>query len=360
MSRLFTLFALGALGLFLTPLTASAQFRPPFGIPGAPAFPVPFAPPVVAPLPVYSVLPNTITRALPNFVLYRQFYPGTIGGGFSVSTPYMFNPSPTNSMRVGGSATGREDALLAEQQNLEKAQKAATQAASVSPVGLRGPAQGGVLDSGNGGMQDLNPALLPADATQIASGEALNKVFKAIVAAEAKGAKGPSAYIPPLLIKDVRFAGSPNADLLNFVRQDGLDVPAALGGAELAKEFAAVAETLRAGKPADPARVGQLNATWLKVTDGAAAALKGAPEADAKAAQEFMTRFGGAMKVLQAGANGLVDPTWAAEGLSGEQLVKHMAKFKLEFAPAPRGAAESYETLHKHLSTYLFVLTKKK
>ena len=67
------------------------------------------------------------------------------------------------------------------------------------------------------------------------------------------------------------------------------------------------------------------------------------------------------LKVLKdGGAKDVLNPTWATEGLTGSDLVKHMVKHKLEFAPAPPGAGESYETLNKQLSTYLFVLTKKK
>lgn len=372
MTRLTTVCVLGGLGLMLTPLTASAQYRPPFGIPGAPAFHVPFAPPIVAPLPVYSVLPYTITRAFPQYVLPRQWFPGTNGpgGGFGQSAPYMYSQSavgPTATLIMGG-ASGRENTLLAEQHNLEQAQRAATQAASIAPAGtVRNVAAGGVLDSGApaGG---LNPALAPADAKAIASGVALNKLVKEIALAESKGAKGPSAYVPPLLIKDVRFAGSPAADLLNFARQGALVPPAAFDApalaaprAELVKDFEAVAELMQAGKLMDPVRVGQLNAAFLKFEEASAPALKAAAPADAKAGQEFLATFAGALKVLKdGGEKDLLNPTWATEGLTGADLARHMAKHKLEFAPAPAGAGESYETLNKHLSTYLFVLTKKK
>lgn len=372
MTRLTAVLVLGGLGVFLTPLTASAQYRPPFGIPGAPAFPVPFAPPIVAPLPVYSVLPYTITRAFPQYVLPRQWFPGTNGpgGGFGQSTPYMYSPSSagaTATLTMGG-ASGRENALLIEQHNLEQAQRAATQAASIAPAGtVRNVAAGGVLDSGApaGG---LNPALAAADAKAIASGVALNKLLKEIALAEAKGAKGPSAYVPPLLIKDVRFAGSPAADLLNLARQDALAPPPAFDApavaapkAELVKDFATVADAMRAGKAVDPASVGQLNASFQKFEETSAPVLKAAPAADAKSGEEFLKAFAGALKVLKdGGAKDLLNPTWDTEGLSGSDLVKHMTKHKLEFAPAPAGAGESYETLNKHLSTYLFVLTKKK
>lgn len=364
MSRFPTLFVLSGAALLLAPLTASAQFRPPFGIPGAPAFRVPFAPPVVAPLPVYSVLPSTITNAFPQYTLYRQFYPGPWNGGVALpSLPSNTYQSPTSILDPRGGAALRPDIVAIEQANLARAQQAATEAASVAPTGTaRAAAQGGVLGTDSAPLPAaLNPAA--ADAASIKSGAALNNLLKAITDAEAKGAKGPSAYIPPLLIKDIRFAGTPSADLLNFARQDALDVPSVFGanGADATKAFVPVAEALRAGKAPDAARVGQLNAAFVKLDEASATALKGASEADTSAAKEFLTRFGGAVKTLvNGGAAGLFEATWATEGLTGDELVRYMAKHKLQFGPALPGAAESYETLHRNLSTYLFVLTKKK
>ena len=59
-------------------------------------------------------------------------------------------------------------------------------------------------------------------------------------------------------------------------------------------------------------------------------------------------------------AVGLIDPKWAAEGLTVADLVKHMARRKLLFGPAPSGDEEAYMTMHRNLVTYLFVLTQPK
>jgi hypothetical protein len=367
MSRHLKLFVLGGVVLLLTPLMASAQFRPPFGIPGAPAFPVPFAPPVVPPLPVYSVLPYPITRAFPQYVLYRQYFPpGGTYGGFSQSAPYGSGPVLVPSAYLPG-AYGRENFLLTEQHNLEQAQRAATQAGLLAPAeATRSAAPGGAAESGP--LPQLNPALTPVDAKAIASGVALNHLLKEIALAESKNAKGPSAYIPPMLFKDIRFAGSPSSDLLTFARQSTLELPAAFDAPALAttrgefvREFATVAELLRTGKSPDAGRVARLEAAFARLDEGSFAVLKELPAVESTDARRFLTRLGDAIKALKSGAgNGLIDPNWAVEGLTGADLVKHMTKHKLQFGPAPRGATDSYETMHRNLTTYLFVLTQPK
>ena len=45
----------------------------------------------------------------------------------------------------------------------------------------------------------LDKALAQTDEHELASGDALNHILVAIVAAENKGAKGPSAFLPPQL-----------------------------------------------------------------------------------------------------------------------------------------------------------------
>ena len=72
-------------------------------------------------------------------------------------------------------------------------------------------------------------------------------------------------------------------------------------------------------------------------------------------------RMDGAITALKTGngsVKGLLDPNWDAEGLSGADLARHMAKYELEFAPVPRGEEETYETVYKSLAAYLFVLTQ--
>ena len=41
-------------------------------------------------------------------------------------------------------------------------------------------------------------------------------------------------------------------------------------------------------------------------------------------------------------------------------IVKHMAKYRIQFGPAPDGNEPSYLVLHRGLSTYLFVLSQPK
>ena len=73
----------------------------------------------------------------------------------------------------------------------------------------------------------LMTALHARTETEVASGEALNHILAAIVAAEAKGGKGVSAFLPPQVLGEVRFAGK-TGEVLNLLRQAGhLPFPAA-------------------------------------------------------------------------------------------------------------------------------------
>jgi hypothetical protein len=208
----------------------------------------------------------------------------------------------------------------------------------------------------------------PVDPAQIASGEALNTLLREIVSAESKGGKGPSAYIPMTLFSSVRFAGSPEADLMNFVRQDQLELPAAFdapalapAGSNLVKEFGSIAELVRTGKGPDAVRLSPLEVAFVALEKDAADALKNLPAEDAAVARQFLTRMSGVLKALKGGAGvGLIDPKWANEGLTGAELVRHMTKHHLQFGPAPRGEVEAYETMYRNLAAYLYALTQPK
>lgn len=401
MSRLSTLFVLGSAGLLLTPMGASAQFGR-FGFPMVHLVPPVAMVPVVSPVaivppvsivrpvfpvatvpfvrPVSIVQPVPIVRPVVGFPQFRSFsstqisFNTTMGGSFgfrssqffvgpslaarSLSQPFTQN-APTY---VSGAYT------LPAESELERAQREASRVAS-SSTNSAPRAASVVAVSGPGEVLPDTVRRVPADAVQITSGEALNNVMKEITRAESKNAKyPPSGYIPPMLIKDVRFSGSPAADLLNFVREGALEFPAALdvpalasARSELAKEFAASAELVRAGKGPDAAGAIRIVAAAQRLEEAAAPVLKDLPPGAAADARQFLNRLNSSIKVLKSGyAYGLIDPNWALEGLTGAELVKHMTKYKLQFGPAPRGASESYETVLGNLSTYLFMLNQPK
>src|SRR5262249_16464960 len=82
--------------------------------------------------------------------------------------------------------------------------------------------------------EQLVRALAVTDEQDAATGEARNQILMATIAAESKGAKGPSAFLPPQVLDEVRFSGSPAADALNYLRQaSNLPFPAAFGDPKL-------------------------------------------------------------------------------------------------------------------------------
>jgi hypothetical protein len=217
--------------------------------------------------------------------------------------------------------------------------------------------------------EELQKALAVKDESEVASGAALNRILVAIVIAEAKGAKGVSAFVPPQMLEDVRFSGGPAADLLNVIRQSGkLTFPANFPGptleplqAALETDFNAAVAPLRTGKSVDPAKVAKLEATLKKLDVASAPVIRDMSFEDAITARRFLNQLNSAVAELKSSnLSGLVNPKWSTDGTSAADLVKQMTKYKLMFAPAPSGSEASYFALHKTLATYLFVLSQAK
>lgn len=201
------------------------------------------------------------------------------------------------------------------------------------------------------------------------SGQALNQILAAVVTAESKGAKGPSAFLTPQLISEVRFAGPPAAAAVNFLMTGAkLNFPAGLDDhrlkdarEELDRDFATVAAVLRDGKLPEQGKVMQLGLALQRLGSLAAPVIAELPFDDAVAARRFLNRLEVALTAFKApNAFLMFNPAWPSEGGSIGELVKHMAKFKLQFGPVPADSSESYAALHKGLSNYLFVLTQSK
>lgn len=212
----------------------------------------------------------------------------------------------------------------------------------------------------------LLKALSGASEAEIASGEALNHIVVGIVAAEAKG-KADSAFLPPNLLEQVRFGGSPTADGINLIRQAGkLNFPAAFSEPALTdlrpnleRDLAAAAAPILLGKPADPAKVNKLGADVAKARAVLDPITRDLEFEDATTARRFLNQLDSAVSVMKgANTSGLIDPRWTTEGTSVADFVKHITKNKLLFGPAPKGEEEAYIALHRGLATYLFTLTE--
>ncbi len=211
-------------------------------------------------------------------------------------------------------------------------------------------------------------SLRAATEAEVSSGEALNHILAAIVTAEARGAKGVSAFLPPQILEEVRFAG-PAGETLNMLRQAGrLPFPTAFDDvsllelrAALERDFAAAAAPVLAGKAPEAAKLADLEATLKKVESAASVVIRELSFEEAVATRRFLNQVAAVVKSLRAGGvTGLVNPAWGIEGTSVANLVKHMTKYKFQFGPALEGNEPTYLALHRSLSTYLFVLTNSK
>lgn len=214
----------------------------------------------------------------------------------------------------------------------------------------------------------LAEALAAPDPAAVASGEALNHVMVAAVAAEGKTPpRIESAYVSPLILSKVRFAGGPAADAVNLLRQAGRgEYPAAFESGPLAdlrpaldKALAAAAAPAMAGKPPTPAQVAVVEAAAGQARKALEPAVLDMGFEEAVAARRFLNQLDAAAKALRApGAGTLVDPRWAAEGVSVADLTRQMVKHKLLFGPAPKGDEDAYLALHRGLVSYLVGLTE--
>jgi hypothetical protein len=207
-------------------------------------------------------------------------------------------------------------------------------------------------------------ALAEADPAAIATGDPLNHLLYAVVAADTRNAKLPSLYLRPDLLTQVRFAGSPAADALTLLRAARPEFPAAFDDPALAdsrdaieKDLAAVAAPLKANKPADPAAVGRLAATVKAAQDKLTPVLRDLSFEDAVAARRFLNQLDATAKVIRdPSAAGLMNTKWPTDGSSVADLTRYMAKYKLLFGPADKGDEEVYTTLHRGLAGYLMAL----
>jgi hypothetical protein len=288
--------------------------------------------------------------------------PGYLTGGYSYGYG-SFDPLG----EARGLAAGQQAATAVQvRKNQERAKDLIDAQWAYEKLGVTGaPAVQAARDL----QEDLQKALAAKDESELATGDALNRILVAIVIAENKGAKAVSAFLPPQVLDEVRFTGGLNADLLNVVRLTGkLPFPAGFPGptlqdlgTALEADFAAAMVPLRAGRAADPTKVGKVAADLKRLEEASPPVIRNLDIAEAIAARKFLNQMEGAVKALRGGnTSGLINPKWATDGASVSDLVKFMTRFKLMFGPAPKGGEASYLTLHKAMATYLLSLTQVK
>lgn len=361
--RLSVATVLGAAGLVLTAPPVSAQFGA--GYRG-------FGP---------SGSVNPIGIAIPR-IGAMQALNGRLGTNFGPNIGWSqyywnqsYNPRGASWMYPTVSSSGymtggvRNAAVDAYKRDYALAQQ---QAGVMSSVGARGTITGvwGYEQGRQTGGPPAAPAPVVATESDIASGEALTAAVAGIAAAEKKGARAESGFLPPDLLGSVRYAGSPAADALNLARRAGqLELPAVFGTTDalrearavLEPELTAVAAAVQAGRQPDPASVARLVAAAKQADAALAPAIAGDLSFDdASAARHLLNEIAALVKVVRDPAfAGLVNPKWAAQGTSAAEFARRMTKFKLRFGPVNRGDEDAYFTLYQVLADYRTALELK-
>lgn len=280
---------------------------------------------------------------------------------------------PTTGGYMSGGAAGNP-ALEAARADFARAQKAAVVAAmpakaaihdqwayeKLGTVGVAG------VKLGADAPDAVVKALAVTDERELGTGEPLNHLVVAALAAEKKAGKVDSAFLPPNLLADLKFSG-PVADAVNLLRRAGrLDYPAgfeqpALAGVKEAidREFAAATAPVLVGKAADPARVAKLEAAVAKAREALGPQVREMSFEDATAARRFLNQLDAATRALKGPSTAtLVEPAWQVEGTNVAGLVRYMGRHNLLFAPADSGTEDRYAAVHRGLGAYLYALTE--
>ncbi len=204
---------------------------------------------------------------------------------------------------------------------------------------------------------DIAQALSPPHEQLITSGEALNTLLHALRTIDLRSVEGAAVYLPPDLVRELRFAG-PKGELVNLLRRAGnLSVPAVFHheAARNAKDaferdFAAIALAILGGKAPERSAIARLEASLQRLEAVSAEQIRLLPFDDAIAARRFLNQMTQAVRLLKnANIAQLWNGNWDALGLSAAELVRHMIKHDLGFAAASSEGDAAYVALHRAL-----------
>lgn len=284
---------------------------------------------------------------------YGGYYNPYMGGGvgtYGSSSNSYANPFVREQLRVFKNAPVP---------NQEKGENAA--AGNGANPDLRNRPAGLVLSG-------LNRALIEPSDRDILSGKVLNELAVTIRGLESKGAKAESPLLPAELVSHVNYDGGPSANVIGLLRTGKPAFPAALMApeydavrADLDKAMTPVLDPIAAGKRPEAAAVDRLSAATKKAKDATAAKQKAMAAGEASELNRFFTTLDSLAKVgKDSGTAGLFPQRWASVGATVAELVRHMDKYKLTFAPASPGDEDVYYSLHRGLVGYYAALAQAK
>jgi hypothetical protein len=308
---------------------------------------------------------------LPPFLnpYYRSIYGAAAYGAYMAYAPpyagYMYGGAGSyGSSGAGNPIIQQQLRMLNKAPNNGGNMAVGRPAPGVNPQGIGGGVggeQAGPLKPGA-----VDPALINPTDEQILSGQSLNALTDAIRKLEAKGAKADAPLLPADLLSRIAFEGSPAAAVLTAARNGKLEAPEVLNTAryaavraELNRAAKAVIEPLAAGKRLPDGAADRLAAAVKRARDTLHPATQQMAFADAGAVKNYLDRLDNLAEGAKDRNNaGVYVAKWSTVGATASELVRHMDKFHLKFAPAPAGHAEAYQALQRGLGAYYVALAQ--
>jgi hypothetical protein len=199
--------------------------------------------------------------------------------------------------------------------------------------------------------------------TEIYSGKALNDILADLKRLHGKKLYGPEMDLDPDILKQVNVTGG-GAGNIGLLRNDGqLSWPLGLRDlkpADASKEIRSLLDS-KALEAVRQAANGKVNAGVIKDLQSnvnrlhklLARNVSAVPTNQYIEAKRFLNNFDEAIKALQQREVGnYFNETFKAKGKTVEDLVNHMLKKGLTFAPAIEGDGAAYQALHQALASY--------
>ncbi len=291
-----------------------------------------------------------------NYGIYRNTFPGNRGG-----TGFFDYPSPY---------TGGYSSVAERQSNAVRSAQRAAQwdAAATSGVKDFDRAVRDARAPADPKAVALDRDLLEPSDEVVQSGAVLNKLADLIRAEQKGGKKAQPGLFAPDLTGKIVFGGGPAAAAANVFREPELEYPYALQGgklddarAALNKAYAAVVKDAYIGKKTTPAAVERLVKAVVTFKDAVRQAIADAKMSDATAASEFIAQLDTAARYLtDPKSTGVGGERWSSTGATVAEVVAHLDKFGLTFAPAAPADESAYRSLHRGLLAYLLGLKQAK
>jgi hypothetical protein len=348
-------------------------------IPPAPVVPpVPTLPATITATPAYglSTVPTAFPAVSSGYGLSTM--PGC-GGGSSLSTDPFGNldsgyggcPPSFGDFSYGGylrgaadltSATGRywvniqQARLLREQSRQLAIDTARKRRALADELERMRPMAQDVRDREM--ATDLTRARRDPPMTEIFSGRALNDLLRSINAS-GQLSRGPHITLEEDTLEGINLAVPASRGNVGMLKKDKLDWPLALQGAQfdemrnkLSTKLAVAVAELK-GNDLQPSTIKDVRAYHKALTEKLDRSVRDLSPAQFIRAKRFLNQLGEAVKALsEPKAATFFNNTGTAKGKNVAELVDHLKKEGLQFAPAAPGDERAYLALYQALRAF--------